>query len=681
MPHLPRVIRSPQTVLAVYETPTRAVIKLSQRDVLRIEQMAGTSIDFVEQPRLVSIIDRLGILRLTLDDADRAALAGLPNAAPARPPAPASPARPAPAQSSPAAAPLTAGAPPPGAVDDASTGDPSPGLRWGLVAGIAGLAIVLILAVILLARFFGSPADVSPEETPTAEVTTTITATPAAPNVIALSNVSVRSGPDAVYPVIGLLPAGGSADVVGRNDAGTWWLINGPNIQGDQGWVPDDQVTARNTGSVPVATPPPLPTPTATPQQAFSGWKGEYYANPDLQGQPALVRDDPQINFNWGAGAPAPGLPPNDYSIRWTRQPSFDQGDYRFTVNVEGGVRLWLDGRSLIDSWTAQGLRLEQADSGPLSQGSHEVRVEYQKRSGNGQIALSWELIPRQPPTAKIAGPTTGMAGESLRFSAAGSTAPPGGNIVSYEWRFGDGGTGSGVEVVKSYTQPASYEVTLVVTADNGLASVATQQVVIAPAPQPPKAIIDAPAQGAAGQALTFNGGGSTGQTALTGYLWSFGDGVAATGQVVQHAYSQAGVYTVSLTVTDSSGLTGVASQQVSITAAATPTPTPLALEGIDWRWEAALPGAPVTARFQDGVVGGNGGCNGYSGEYVMAGQSLTVGPLSTAGLVCADDVTEAETTYLAALQGARGYEISGARLRIFGVVGDQDVELFFVTP
>ena len=678
MENTPKVIRRPQNILAVYDSPARSVFKLNQRDVSRIEQAADTSIDFLTLEELVNLIDSLGVQRLPLDDADRAVLASMAAPPPSVSPPPGAAAAAPVAATQPKSVSTSPDAPPPGEGE-------SSGLRWGLVGIILGLGVVLILAIVLLSRFFSGPSGPLPTETPTVETTLTATITPAAASVIALANVSVRSGPAIEYPVTGLLPAGGSAQVIGRNAAGTWWLISAPNIQGNQGWVPDDQVTTSNVADVPVATPPPLPTPTPTPVRTFNGWMGEYFANADLQGQPVVIQDDPQINFNWGAGSPAPDVPPNDYSVRWTRNQAFEQGAYRFAINVEGGVRLWVDGQLLIDSWRDQGLRLEQADSPPLAQGAYPVRVEYRKRSGNGLIAVSWQLIPEEPPVAVINGPTSGQAGQSLQFSAANSVPPPVGSIVSYEWRFGDGSTASGVEVDKVYAQPASYEVLLVVTGDNGLASTATQQVTIAAAPQPPQAVIAAPSQGVVDQPLTFNGGQSSGQSPITQYLWTFDDGVAATGQVVQHAYSQPGSYTVTLAVTDSNGLTGSANQQIQITQpAATPTPTPtpasptLSLEGPDWQWENALPGAPVNASFNNGVVSGNGGCNDYSGGYQVNGQTLTVSALGTTSVQCADDVMAQEAIYLDGLQGARGYEIVGNRLRIFGVAGDQEVELFY---
>ncbi|MCB0200051.1 MAG: META domain-containing protein, partial [Anaerolineae bacterium] len=79
-----------------------------------------------------------------------------------------------------------------------------------------------------------------------------------------------------------------------------------------------------------------------------------------------------------------------------------------------------------------------------------------------------------------------------------------------------------------------------------------------------------------------------------------------------------------------------------------------------------------------NGVVSGNGGCNDYSGGYQVNGQTLTVSALGTTSVQCADDVMAQEAIYLDGLQGARGYEIVGNRLRIFGVAGDQEVELFY---
>ena len=101
-------------------------------------------------------------------------------------------------------------------------------------------------------------------------------------------------------------------------------------------------------GPQPTAVPPlptwtPVPFPTATQTPDPNMWRGEYFNNPNLQGAPVLVRNDPSINFNWGAGSPAPNIPVDYFSARWTRSLMFDGGMYRFSAQADDGVRVWLD--------------------------------------------------------------------------------------------------------------------------------------------------------------------------------------------------------------------------------------------------------------------------------------------------------------------------------------------------
>ena len=45
--------------------------------------------------------------------------------------------------------------------------------------------------------------------------------------------------------------------------------------------------------------------PTAVPPIVVTGWRGEYFASINPYGQPALIRNDAAIDFNWGLGSPA----------------------------------------------------------------------------------------------------------------------------------------------------------------------------------------------------------------------------------------------------------------------------------------------------------------------------------------------------------------------------------------
>lgn len=124
----------------------------------------------------------------------------------------------------------------------------------------------------------------------------------------------------------------------------------------------------------------------------YPDWRGEYYANPLFEGIPTLTRNDGQVDFNWGAGAPAPGLPADGFSVRWTRAFSAQEGPYRLIAAVEGDIRVWVDGLLLVDARQGTG-QSEQSGHIWLAEGAHEVRVEYVNRSGPAMVRVSWEVI------------------------------------------------------------------------------------------------------------------------------------------------------------------------------------------------------------------------------------------------------------------------------------------------
>ena len=64
-----------------------------------------------------------------------------------------------------------------------------------------------------------------------------------------------------------------------------------------------------------ITTPEDDTTYTATyrPSQPFTA---RYYDNTTFSGAPVLTRQDPNINFAWGEGAPDPALPANNFAVR-----------------------------------------------------------------------------------------------------------------------------------------------------------------------------------------------------------------------------------------------------------------------------------------------------------------------------------------------------------------------------
>ena len=130
---------------------------------------------------------------------------------------------------------------------------------------------------------------------------------------------------------------------------------------------------------------------TANPNPApIVNWKGEYYNNMTLTGTPALTRDDTTVDFDWGVGSPDSSKVTSDgFSARWTRSLTLTEGKYRFYVTADDGVRLWVNGRMLVDQWHDAGLTTYSAEI-DLPGGGVPVQLDYFENVGGAVAKLSW---------------------------------------------------------------------------------------------------------------------------------------------------------------------------------------------------------------------------------------------------------------------------------------------------
>lgn len=153
------------------------------------------------------------------------------------------------------------------------------------------------------------------------------------------------------------------------------------------------------------------------------GLHAEYFANSDLSGTPKTVKVDPQVQFEWGDGSPE-GLPKDRFSVRWTGRigPIPASGNYQFVTESDDGVRLWVDGKLLIDRWTPMG-RTQLMDSLQLEAAkSYDVKLEYYELTGEAVCQLKWlpPDLPRRQSAGRAAWIPPGnwidaWSGESLR--------------------------------------------------------------------------------------------------------------------------------------------------------------------------------------------------------------------------------------------------------------------------
>ena len=76
-------------------------------------------------------------------------------------------------------------------------------------------------------------------------------------------------------------------------------------------------------------------------------------------------------------------------------------------------------------------------------------------------------FISDRPPVSNPGGPYTANVSQGLQFSGTASSDPDG-TIITYQWDFGDGSTGTGATPTHTYSAIGTYTVTLIVTDNSG---------------------------------------------------------------------------------------------------------------------------------------------------------------------------------------------------------------------
>jgi LysM repeat protein len=140
----------------------------------------------------------------------------------------------------------------------------------------------------------------------------------------------------------------------------------------------------------PTPKPKPTPKPSPTPEPPPKAWKGQYWDNRYLSGDPKKVKAVSAVDFAWGFGGPGHGVGNDNFSARWTRTKDLDAGKYRFHVRVDDGVRLWLDGVLLIDEWH-DSAAVEYTAETVVSAGSHQIQIDYYEHLAGAQIKFWME--------------------------------------------------------------------------------------------------------------------------------------------------------------------------------------------------------------------------------------------------------------------------------------------------
>jgi serine/threonine protein kinase len=149
---------------------------------------------------------------------------------------------------------------------------------------------------------------------------------------------------------------------------------------------------------------PPSPSPvTASPADAGSrGLLAELFLDRKLT-RKVKTRVDYRIDWLWGYDAPDPDLPEDGSSIRWTGMLHAPRpGRYTLIAVHDDGVRIWLDGRVILDEWhaTIPARSMVEVD---LTEEPKPIRVEFFSEDASELLSLRW-ILPAETEERVIGG-------------------------------------------------------------------------------------------------------------------------------------------------------------------------------------------------------------------------------------------------------------------------------------
>ena len=128
-----------------------------------------------------------------------------------------------------------------------------------------------------------------------------------------------------------------------------------------------------------------------------TGLKAAYFSGANFE-TPATTRTDAKVDFWWGEGSPSgndgkpmAGVGPDKFSIRWTGQvQALEGGTYTFSTSTDDGVRLWVDGKMVVDHWVG-GPQSSQSGTIQLQAGrKYTLKMEYFDDTQAAVAQLSW---------------------------------------------------------------------------------------------------------------------------------------------------------------------------------------------------------------------------------------------------------------------------------------------------
>ena len=171
-------------------------------------------------------------------------------------------------------------------------------------------------------------------------------------------------------------------------------------------------------------------------------------------------------------------------------------------------------------------------------------------RVGSAEIEINAST--GEPIAVLKASETRGLVPFPVTFDGSGSYDEDG-QVVSYNWNFGDGNTATGMIVTHTYTKGGKFAAGLTVTDNEGKSN--KESVNIEVFHKPTARFTATPTLGVTPLKVAFDASGSTDEDGnIATYEWIFGDGSSGQGPAVTYTYATGGAFAVRLTVIDNDG-------------------------------------------------------------------------------------------------------------------------------
>lgn len=312
-------------------------------------------------------------------------------------------------------------------------------------------------------------------------------------------------------------------------------------------------------------------TPKATTRTASHIYKnaGDYEVTLKITDETGKTAESAQkIRVEIPASAPIAVIttvpPPSD------EKNDFISGSMPFEVNFSGTESQDPD-RDIVEyKWDFDGDGNEDSAGETASyvykeEGSFNATLTVVDSEGNESVDIIIVRVETQPLTARItADPYEGVFPLTVTFDASSSSYPEG-QIVGYEWDFGDGSPKrvDASKVTYKYTSVGTFNAYVTTLASDNSKDTATIPINVRPVSL--SACFDAtPSQGPAPLEVEFDPGCSTGT--VINFNWDFGDGKSTRTRKPRHTYGTPGTYTIQLEVSDNQNVLDTYTKTVLVT-------------------------------------------------------------------------------------------------------------------